>query len=304
MTDPERSGTTQQPATAQHSRTVDIDGHPMHYVEYGAGPDAATSRRTVLALHGWMVDHEMMSGPLEPIFGERAWTRRIYLDLPGMGATPAGSIASSDDLLQAVLSFIDRVIGTARFSVIGLSYGGYLGRAITAALGEQVDGLALICPMTSVGAGAPLPEHVVLHREGDLSGILEPALEEQYEGYLVNQTPDTLRRFQTYEGSGFSAADQPSLDRIFARFQLTDEANSDAPYGNPTLIVTARQDQYVGYAGALDWLPQYPRATFAVLDRSGHGIPHEQPELLAALVREWLDRVDQHPPRSDEETSR
>lgn len=285
----------------EHSRTVDIDGHPMHYVEYG--DDGAEPRHTVLALHGWMVDHELMSGPLEPILDRRDGVRRIYLDLPGMGRSPVGSIASSDDMLRAVLSFIDRVIGTARFSVIGLSYGGYLARAVTAALGEQVDGLALICPMTSVGAGAELPEHVVLHREGDLSGILEPALEEQYEGYLVNQTPDTLRRFQAYEGPGFTSADQPSLDRIFARFKLTDEAKSDAPYGHPTLIVTARQDQYVGYAGALGWLPQYPRATFAVLDRSGHGIPHEQPELLAALVQEWLDRVEQHLP-SDEGTTR
>jgi pimeloyl-ACP methyl ester carboxylesterase len=50
----------------------------------------------------------------------------------------------------------------------------------------------------------------------------------------------------------------------------------------------------VGYSGAWDLLAQYPRATFAVLDAAGHALPHEQPELLRALVTEWLDRVREH----------
>ena len=56
-------------------------------------------------------------------------------------------------------------------------------------------------------------------------------------------------------------------------------------------MVTGRQDSTVGYAAAWDLLERYPRATFAVLDRAGHALPHEQPELLRALVAEWLDRV-------------
>jgi hypothetical protein len=31
-----------------------------------------------------------------------------------------------------------------------------------------------------------------------------------------------------------------------------------------------------------------------VLDRAGHGLPHEQAGLLAALLGEWLDRVREH----------
>jgi pimeloyl-ACP methyl ester carboxylesterase len=58
--------------------------------------------------------------------------------------------------------------------------------------------------------------------------------------------------------------------------------------------VTGRQDSAVGYLGAWELLDHYPRATFAVLDRAGHALPHEQPELLRALVSEWLDRVREH----------
>jgi hypothetical protein len=35
-----------------------------------------------------------------------------------------------------------------------------------------------------------------------------------------------------------------------------------------------------------------------VLDRAGHGLPHEQVELLGALLGEWLDRVGEHRARA------
>jgi len=47
-----------------------------------------------------------------------------------------------------------------------------------------------------------------------------------------------------------------------------------------------------GYAAAVDIVDQYQRATLAVLDDSGHALPHEQPELLCALLTEWLVRVE------------
>jgi pimeloyl-ACP methyl ester carboxylesterase len=36
----------------------------------------------------------------------------------------------------------------------------------------------------------------------------------------------------------------------------------------------------------------YPHASLAVVDDAGHALPHEQPELLRALVTEWLVRVE------------
>jgi hypothetical protein len=36
----------------------------------------------------------------------------------------------------------------------------------------------------------------------------------------------------------------------------------------------------------------YPRSSLAVIDDAGHALPHEQPELLRALLAEWLTRVE------------
>jgi pimeloyl-ACP methyl ester carboxylesterase len=72
-------------------------------------------------------------------------------------------------------------------------------------------------------------------------------------------------------------------------------APEQAPaYENPTLILAGRQDASVGYAGSWGLLEHYPRATFAVLDRAGHALAHEQAGLVTALLGEWLDRVAEH----------
>jgi pimeloyl-ACP methyl ester carboxylesterase len=63
------------------------------------------------------------------------------------------------------------------------------------------------------------------------------------------------------------------------------------PYDGPTLVVAGRQDFTVGYVAAADLLDYYPRATLAVLDGTGHALPHEQPNLLASLIDDWLVRV-------------
>jgi pimeloyl-ACP methyl ester carboxylesterase len=58
-------------------------------------------------------------------------------------------------------------------------------------------------------------------------------------------------------------------------------------------MLTARQDHLCGYRDAWDLLDNYPRATFAVLDRAGHFVNIEQDVLCQALMREWLDRVEE-----------
>jgi pimeloyl-ACP methyl ester carboxylesterase len=268
-----------------------VNGIPVHYAQHGTGTP-------VLALHGGNVDHREIRGALEPVFAERPGYRRIYPDLPGMGRTPAPeTIDSTDAVLDTLLGLVDDVIGEEAFLVVGHSYGGYLARAIANRRPGQVAGLALICSLAGEQVrGDERPEHVVLHAADDLDldGTLEPAMAAEFRNYLVVQTPETLRRFQETVAPGVALADQAALERIFARWQLRTAPEQAPAYTNPTLILAGRQDATVGYAGSWRLLEHYPRATFAVLDRAGHGLPHEQVGLVTALMAEWLDRVSEH----------
>ena len=269
---------------------ANVNGIPMHYAQHGSGTP-------VLALHGAGVDHREIMGALEPLFADRPGYRRIYPDLPGMGRTPAPeTIDSNDAVLDLLLGLVDAVIDEQAFLVVGHSYGGYLARAIANRRPGQVAGLALLCSTGEDGREDERPKHVVLHAADDLDldGVLEPEMAAEFRNYLVVQTPATLRRFQETVPPGAALVDQVALERIFARWQLGTAPEQVPAYANPTLILAGRQDATVGYTGSWRLLEHYPRATFAVLDRAGHGLPHEQVGLLGALLAEWLDRVGEH----------
>jgi pimeloyl-ACP methyl ester carboxylesterase len=250
---------------------------PVHHVEHGEGSP-------VLALHGAGVDHRELMACLDPVFEALTGYRRIYPDLPGMGRTPAPeAIRSGDDVLGVLLEFIDGVIGDQPLLVVGHSAGGYYAQAIAGHRPEQVLGLALLCPLLT--GTHDVPEHEVLHRSGDIGNA-------EFRDYFTVQTAETLDRYERYVEPAARLADGSALARIGERWELT-PPEERAPYQRPMLLVTGRQDSTVGYAAAWDLLEHYPRATFAVLDRAGHALPHEQPELLRALVTEWLGRVDE-----------
>ena len=258
---------------------------PVHYREFGSGIP-------VLAIHGWFSAHQEIAGFLEPFFAGRPGYRRIYPDLPGMGRTPApDSVNSSDDLLDIMLGLVDSLIGADPFLVVGHSYGGYLARAIANRRPGQVAGLALVCPMTTTEYEHwQTPEHAVIHASGDLSS-LDPQLAGDFRNYFVVHTPATLSRFQEAVVPVLGQSDAAALERIDAGGGLRTAPEAGAAYTRPTLFLLGRQDSTVGYADQWRLLEHYSRATFAVLDRAGHALPHEQPTLLDALMGEWLDRV-------------
>ena len=78
----------------------EILGIPVYYEQFGEGTP-------ILFIHGWSVDHRLMSGCFEPVFIKLQGYQRIYLDLPGMGKTPSEKwIKNSDDTLKILLEFI------------------------------------------------------------------------------------------------------------------------------------------------------------------------------------------------------
>jgi len=261
---------------------------PMHVVAHGDGVP-------VLALHGWTPDHRLMTGCLEPVFARRVGYRRLYPDLPGMGRTPAApSTNCSDDLLAAVLDLVDREVGAAPFLVVGESYGGYLARAVVRDRADQVLGMALICPIgTKVrNEDRNVPPPTATYADPDLLAELPPDLPFRHEFSV--QTRETLRRARAEIDPGIRIADEGALARIRRRWVLQRDPEDGPPFERPSLILTGRQDASTGYVDQFPLLEHYPRATYAVLDRSGHNLQIEQPHLFDALMHEWLDRVEEH----------
>ncbi|TBN56887.1 alpha/beta hydrolase [Glaciihabitans arcticus] len=246
----------------------------------------------IVLLHGFGMDHRSLL-PLDPTFERAGGWRRIFLDLPGATRSPAGSIGSSQQVADAVLDEIRERVGDEPFAVLGNSFGGMIARYVAHERREQVLGLATIAGVfVATHAERIVPPRTVLWRDDEVEAILGEALSEYREGAVVESTGGA-RAFLRHELPGLNAADQIALDRIAQRYSLDHEPElrHPEPFVQPTLHLTARQDDVVGYRDAWRTIDHYPRATFATLDAAGHGILLEQPALCDSLIADWLQRM-------------
>lgn len=263
----------------------------------------------VLIIHGWKMEARVEELDFEPIFSTIPGLRRIYVDLPGMGTTPAKNVKDLDDIYLRLVQFIDSRLGKSRFLLVGSSCGGYLARAIAQKYSNQVDGLLLRVPliepkdsMRDLDAFKPLVANEQLM--SDMSAEDKTLL-----GDVLVQTPAYVKTLKAkYDEVYLPAekkADSQVLDPIRAdphRYQLSFSVdNEGAKFFAPTLIICGRQDESVGYRDSLRLLELYPRSTYVVLDRGTHGLPIDETSVFEALVRDWINRVNEWRGRTDRE---
>jgi pimeloyl-ACP methyl ester carboxylesterase len=262
----------------------ELDRITVHYEVFGEG-------RPILMLHGMPLDHNAMIFEMERHFKERSGWKRIYIDMPGHGKTPGAEwITSTDQVLKVVEEFVDKVIRGKRFVVAGTSYGAYIARGIVYRKGVQIDGLLLNVPsILSDNTKRTLPPRIVLVKNQTIMDAAKTENIMWLEDMCVVQNQTVLDYVRAIEKS---EADANFLDRVKYGFSF-DVDRLPQPFPAPTLFIMGRQDNVVGYRDAWSILENYPRATFAVLDRAGHLALGEQSGLCSALMKDWLDRVEE-----------
>jgi pimeloyl-ACP methyl ester carboxylesterase len=264
--------------------TVNVLGIDIHVVEHGASPREAM--HTAVLLHGFGGDLRFTVAEFEPPFGDRPHWRSVYLDFPGMGRTTAPPwVASTDDILTVTSAAVD-ALAPGRFALAGVSFGGYIAAGLAAADPDRVSGMALIVPMVLPHGQRELATHAVLVREDGVRGS------EDFEQTAVIVTAETLRRWQAEIDPAMAVADEDAISRIEQRYGGSFAVEPPGGFTRPALIMTGRQDSVLGFNDQWRRYGQWPRATFAVLDRGGHLLNIELPALHDVLVRDWLDRVE------------
>lgn len=253
--------------------------------------------KPIIMIHGYYPDHRLMTGCMEPVFSVKDSYKRIYIDLPGMGKSESARwITNSDTMLDIVIDFIEKIIPNENFLLAGESYGGYLSRGVIHKMADRVDGVLLICPAIIADyKKRNVAEHVVLIEDNKLLSKLTPEDAEVFNSMAVVQSEKIYERYKKEIISGVKRADDNFLRNLQQNgYEFSfDVDRVDEKFNKPTLMLLGRQDSSVGYKDAWSILDNYPRATFAVLDRAGHNLQLEQVKVFNCLVDEWITRVEE-----------
>lgn len=266
----------------------------LAWTEHG---DAGQDGEPVLCLPGFGMDRSVMAAAMEPVLRLRPGFRRIYLDLPGHGESPAG-VPSSSAVAHAVAAFIGEQLNGGPVLLAGWSYGGYLASSLARRRPAVTTGLLMICAGIKIrpqDRDLPEPDEPA----GPAELIADPGI-----GHWLDGVPTSLRDHlamaignRTAEVAGKVAAalaaslpgDVEYQDRLRSHgYPLPDE-DSTAQYPGPACLIAGRQDYIGGYADQFRALGSFPAASYSVVAEAGHYLPFEQPATFRAIVLDWLD---------------
>jgi pimeloyl-ACP methyl ester carboxylesterase len=285
-----------------------VDDLPVYYESYGEG-------RPIVFLPGWGNANGEAQDVHEPLFDEYPGWRRIYLDPPGTGNTPSRPwITDQDAMLDVIARVIDDILGlgsggstaggsgsggsgsggsrtAGSLALAGTSAGGLHARGIVRRDAARILGLLLRVPGVVVDrAERTLPEYKPL--------IADPRFSSDEDPRPLLHTPEYLEAHREKQRRFYLPAEEKADLEFLGTIQrdpstYTLSTDPAARLEAPTLIVTGRQDTTTGYADAWSLLDDYPRATYAVLDRADHDLPIQNHTLYRALVSDWLTRMEE-----------
>jgi pimeloyl-ACP methyl ester carboxylesterase len=261
-----------------------IDKSDLYYEIYGEG-------LPFVILHGWGVDHNILSHCMESMFAEYPMPiQRIYIDLPGMGRSPAAShIRTSAHVLDALAALLDELIPGQRFLLMGESYGGYLARGMVKQSASRIAGLILLCPLMIPGNRQGNVEPLrVMERDEAFLGTLSEEDRASFEYLNVILTESVWNRFRDEILEALRHQNTHFLTEVLDGAFSFDVDELEEPFAAPCLILTGRQDTEVGWRDQFKLMDIYPNATFAALNRAGHNLQIEQPEQFLSIMRHWL----------------
>lgn len=263
-----------------------IDDSPIYYEQHGEGIP-------VLCIHGFPEDHRVMQSCLEPIFETLTGYCRIYVDLPGMGKSPANhNIANADDMIDIIQQFIDQVIGNHHFLLIGQSYGGYLSLGLALLSSERIMGIYFLCPcVVSDRSKRRLPRKVITqYQDVTLSSQDKQIDYDDFISMAVVVTDSTWTRYkqevlpglkcadteftEPYQKNGYSFSFESKFQTIF--------------FEKPASFLMGRQDDCVGYEDTFQLMECFPRASYSIIDGAGHNLQIEQPQRFEDDFLNWL----------------
>ncbi|MEL7423574.1 MAG: alpha/beta hydrolase [Bacteroidota bacterium] len=278
------------------SKTVEIDGMPVHYRVAGDGAPVVLIHGTGSSLHTW----EGWINDLQDRF------QFIAVDLPAFGLT--GPHPKRDYSIAAYVDFVESFVAAIEvdsFALAGNSLGGLIAWAYTAQYPERVTSLALLDPSGFPGKNAgseapPLPMRLaqqpitakVMQRITPKFIIKNSLLEVYSDDSKVSQKlVDRYFEMSLREGNRQAFVDRSNTVRNVDTLDLMKIAV-------PTMIMWGEEDLWIPVGDAARFAHLLANDTTVILPNIGHVPMEEAPGLTAEIFGSWLLEQQQVAPDS------
>jgi len=261
-----------------------VDDQMIYYDVKGEG-------LPLIILHGLYLDSITMINAIEESSISSSGFKRIYIDMPGMGQSPAHSLENnSDTILELLTKLIEKLVANRAFIIMGYSYGGYIARGIAKKFMNQVIGEVLICPVV-VPQLSERKVASIAHQDIDRKFFdsLPPLKQEELLERMVVINERTYRRSEVDFLRAKALANPGFLKTLFSGKYASDYIEQDHRIHNhKTLFLLGYQDTSVGYQDVLDLLIYYPHANVNILTDASHSFFLEHPSQFEAIISAWL----------------
>jgi len=260
-----------------------VDGHEIDYEIRGEG-------RTIVFLHGLTVDRRILVECCEPVLS--AGYRRVYVDLPGHGASVGNrERASADHLVSALAQLVREVAGESPY-IFGYSYGGYLAQGLLREL-PGAGGLFLVCPVVEPDfARRTVPPRRIAVEEAELPFSGDERERDAFDEIAVRRTRDVLAAFQRVVHPANIGADLEFVAATRARYLMSRPfMHALYDFAGPAAVVCGRDDHWNGFEDASRLVRALRRADFTVVADCGHLLPLEAPDRFQHAFGAWLNRL-------------
>ncbi|GAB4467771.1 MAG: alpha/beta hydrolase [Anaerolineae bacterium] len=247
-----------------------MNDHSLFYFEHRA---EKSPYPPLLLIHGAGGIH--LGWPPQVRRLKHVWV--IAPDLPGHGQSDGEAHQAIGDYTADLLRLLDG-LGIERVIVAGHSMGGAIAQQLALDAPGRVAGLVLV----STGARLPVTPVILENVIGSTGTVIDFVMTYAY-GPTTGEDILRLGR-QTLE-----ACPPQTLYNDYLACSVFDSRDRLDSIQVPALIVGGGEDKMTPARFSV-YLDEYlPRSSLHLIERAGHMIPVEYPDLLADIITEWLN---------------
>ena len=253
-------------------------GYSIGVAEAGSG-----EATPILFLHGVGSDKTVWRPQLEHFGRDR---RAVAFDYPGYGdSDPAPEGTTRDDYAAAILSAMSE-LGIERAHICGLSLGGAVAIAMSAAVPDRCVSLIL----ADTFASHPDGEAILQRSQAALeTGTLRFMAESRVDVLLAQPAVPIVRREVVDTMAGIN----PAAYLIGAKaVWLANQRERAGDIRAPTLVLCGSEDKITPPALSKELAHLIPGARFELIERAGHITNFEKPDEFNTLVGAFIRGVD------------